>query len=81
MKRRKFSIRMTQEQFDKVNSLADENKCSISHIISNMIDQANVNEIYKEDTKKAKALIRIINIANQIDGAIGDELKRLVGEL
>ena len=81
MKTEKISMRITTQQLETIKSLANENQCSASHIISNMIDRINVNEIYKAETKKAKALIQIISIANQIEGALGDQLKRLVGDL
>ena len=46
-----------------------------------MIERINENDLYKSETRKASALIQIISIANQIDGSLGDQLKRLVGEL
>ncbi len=81
MKTEKISIRITPQQLETIKSLANENQCSTSHIISNMIDRINENEIYKSETRKASALIQIINLVNQIDGSLGDQLKRLVGEL
>ena len=77
----KNGIMITPQQLETIKSLANENQCSTSHIISNMIDRINENEIYKSETRKASALIQIINLVNQIDGSLGDQLKRLVGEL
>ena len=47
MKTEKISIRITPQQLETIKSLANENQCSTSHIISKMIERSNEKDIDK----------------------------------